>query len=67
MSGGHLLRLGVAGHGLDVGGLGGVLLSDGADSGANNVSLGGNMRLLGAVGNLRRALSDSVHISGVDG
>lgn len=67
MSGGHLLRLGVAGHGLDVGGLGGVLLSDGADSGANNVSLGGNMRLLRAVSNLGRTLGDGVDISCVDG
>jgi hypothetical protein len=57
-------NIGVDGHGLDVSG---VLLSDGEDGGANDDSLGSDMRLLGAVGNLRGALGDGVASGGVDG
>jgi hypothetical protein len=54
----------VDGHGLDVGG---VLLGDGADGGADDDGLSSDMRLLGAVGDLGRALGDGVDTGGVDG
>jgi hypothetical protein len=43
-----------------------VSLSHRADGGRDSVSLGGDMGLLRAVGNLRGALGDSVDLGGVD-
>lgn len=43
-----------------------VSLSHRADGGRHSVGLGGDMGLLRAVGNLRRALGDSVDLGGVD-
>lgn len=61
---GGLGGIGVDGNGLKVGG---VSLSHGADCGGDSNGLGGDMGLLGAVSDLRRALGDSVDLGGVDG
>jgi hypothetical protein len=56
--------IGIDGNGLKVGG---VSLSHGADCSRDSNSLGGDMGLLGAVSDLRRALGDGVDTGGVDG
>jgi hypothetical protein len=56
--------IGIDGNGLKVGG---VSLSHGADCSRDSNSLGGDMGLLGAVSDLRRALGNSVDLGGVDG
>jgi len=61
---GGLGGIGVDGNGLKVGG---VSLGHGADCGRDSNSLGGDMGLLGAVSDLRRALGDSVDLGGIDG
>jgi hypothetical protein len=55
--------IGIDGNGLKVGG---VSLSHGADCSRDSNSLGGDMGLLGAVSDLRRALGNSVDLGGVD-
>lgn len=44
-----------------------VSLGHGADCGRDGDGLSGDVRLLGAVSDLGRALGDSVHLGGVDG